>query len=172
MHAQVTEILETSSSEQEAKVFAYMRSQFINMRRHGIQKWWFTLQKGHKYSLWTFLNISEEDGGRIAEFTDLNSMNKNQIHNLFAERMQMKLQSDFVRECDVGGNRPKVLYHRVEQSINCSEFEDLPPEHKKIGPGDRGMKGDLYQDFCSFKSSRLGNARRHETPQNLDSTYI
>ena len=158
MHAQVTEILETSSSEQEVKVFAYMRSQFINMRRHGIQKWWFTLQKGHKYSLWTFLNIDEEDGGRIAEFTDLCSMNKNQIHNLFAERMQMKLQSDFVRECDVGGNRPKVLYHRVEQSINCSEFEDLPPEHKKIGPGDRGLKG-LEQDFCNFKSSRLGHAR-------------
>ena len=54
-----------------------MRSQFINMRRHGIQKWWFTLQKGHKYSLWSFIKIIEEDGGRIAEFTDLNSMNKN-----------------------------------------------------------------------------------------------
>ena len=107
--------------------------------------------KGHKYSLRSFLKISEEDGGRIAEFTNLSSMNKNQIHNLYAERMQ-------------------VLYHRVERSINCSEFEDLPPEHKKIGPGDRGMKGDLYQDFCSFKSSRLGNARRHETPQNLDIT--
>ena len=98
------------------------------------------------------MNIIEEDGGRIAEFTNLSSMNKNQIHNLFAERMQMKLQSDFVRECDVGGNRPKVLYHRVEQSINCSEFEDLPPEHKKIGPGSQ----ELRQDFCS---SRLGNAR-------------
>ena len=104
------------------------------------------------------MNISEEDGGRIAEFTNLNSMNKNQIHNLFAERMQMKLQSDFVRECDVGGNRPGVFYYRVEQSINCGEFEDLPPEHKKIGPGDRGLKG-LEQDFCNFKSSRLGHAR-------------
>ena len=108
--------------------------------------------KGHKYSLWSFLKISEEDGGRIAEFTNLSSMNKNQIHNLFAERMQMKLQSDFVREREVGGNRPGVLYYRVEQSINCSEFEDLPPEHKKIGPGSQ----ELRQDFCS---SRLGNAR-------------
>ena len=156
MHADVHEILETSSSEQEAKVFAYMRSQFINMKRHGIQKWWFTLQKGHRYSLWTFLNISEEDGGRIAEFTDLNSMNKNQIHNLFANRMQMKLQSDVVREHDVEGNRPRVSYYRVEQSINCSEFEDLPSENKKIGPGNQG---ELHQDFCSLKSSRLGNAR-------------
>ena len=159
MHAHVHEILETSSSEQEAKVFAYMRSQFINMKRHGIQKWWFTLQKEHRYSLWTFLNISEEDGGRIAEFTNLNSKNRNKIHSLFAEKMQMKLQSDVVREQDVEGNRSRVYYYRVEQSINCSEFEDVPPEHKKIGPGNRGMKGDLRQDFCSLKSNRLGNAR-------------
>ena len=64
------------------------------------------------------MNIIEEDGGRIAEFTNLNSMNKNQIHNLFAEKMQMKLQSDVVREQDEEGNRSRVYYHRVEKSIN------------------------------------------------------
>ena len=67
----------------------------------------------------------------------------------------MKLQSDVVREQDVEGNRSRVYYYRVEQSINCSEFEDLPPEHKKIGPGNQEPR----QDFCSLKSSRLGNAR-------------
>lgn len=126
---------------------------------YGIQEWLFTFQKGHRYSLWTIMNISEEDGGGIADFTNLNIMKRNQIEVLFKTRMRMTLQSQLIKESDLEGNRGTVWNYGVETIVKDDGFEDLPPEYKKIRPRNRGLKGELREDFCNFKSSRLGIAR-------------
>ena len=53
--------------------FDFIKSRFDVMEPKGIQRLWFTLDKEHEYSLWSLLDVSEENWDQIARGTDLKS---------------------------------------------------------------------------------------------------
>ena len=59
---------------ESAKIaFDFIKSRFDVMEPKGIQRLWFTLDKEHEYSLWSLLDVSEENWDQIARGTDLKS---------------------------------------------------------------------------------------------------
>ena len=51
----------------------FKKSRFDVVEPKGIQRLWFTLGKEHEYSLWSLLDVSEENWDQIARGTNLKS---------------------------------------------------------------------------------------------------
>ena len=73
MHADVQASSWLYPPESAKIAFDFIKSRFDVMEPKGIQRLWFTLDKAHEYSLWSLLDVSEENWDQIARGTDLKS---------------------------------------------------------------------------------------------------
>ena len=73
MHADVQASSWLYPPESAKIAFAFIKSRLDVMEPKGIQRLWFTLGKEYEYSLWSLLDVSEENWDQIARGTDLKS---------------------------------------------------------------------------------------------------
>ena len=63
-----------SAGERRSRLrLRFKKSRFDVVEPKGIQRLWFTLGKEHEYSLWSLLDVSEENWDQIARGTNLKS---------------------------------------------------------------------------------------------------
>jgi len=113
--------------------FDFIKNRFDIMEPKGIQRLWFTLDKEHVYSLWSLLDISEENWDQIACITGFNSKTSRFVEEFFAKFLNLKLKVDTVKRSCTNGKRRSIAYYRVQESIYGGKFCCLSSEYTKVG---------------------------------------